>query len=115
MQWFGQRPLFHISGEGHARGAADYTLPQAPRYALLNTQLTRAFKRLDVYAGVENLTNFRQRNPIDGAAAPFGPGFDAAMVWGPVYGRLTYAGLRYRLEQVRFQVHQTNPARFFVS
>ena len=29
---------------------------------------------------------------------PFGPTFDAAMVWGPVYGRMTYAGLRYRIE-----------------
>ena len=35
---------------------------------------------------------------IEGAANPFGPTFDAAMVWGPVYGRLTYAGLRYRIE-----------------
>lgn len=98
VQWFGQRPLSHITGEGHSHGTADASLPYAPRYALLNTQLTRAFKRLDLYVGVENLTNFRQPNPIDGAAAPFGPGFDAAMVWGPVYGRLTYAGLRYRLE-----------------
>ena len=98
VQWFGQRPLSHVSGEGHAHNAADQSLPYAPRYALLNTQLTRAFKRLDVYAGVENLTNFRQPNPIDGAAAAFGPGFDAAMVGDPVYGRLAYAGLRYRLE-----------------
>jgi outer membrane receptor for ferrienterochelin and colicins len=98
VQWFGQRPLSHIDGEGHQHGTADLTLPYAPRYALLNTQLTRGFKRLDLYVGVENLTNYRQPNPIEGAAAPFGPTFDAAMVWGPVYGRLTYAGLRYRLE-----------------
>ena len=98
VQWFGQRPLAHASGEGHQHGTSDYSLPYAPRYALLNTQLTRAFKRLDVYVGIENLTNYRQPNPIEGAATPFGPAFDAAMVWGPVYGRLTYAGLRYRLE-----------------
>ena len=76
----------------------EYAPETAPRYALLNTQLTRAFKRLEVYVGVENLTNYRQPNPIEGAANPFGPTFDAAMVWGPVYGRLTYAGLRYRIE-----------------
>ena len=98
VQWFGQRPLAHISST-HAHGTGEaYTPETAPRYALLNAQITRAFKRLEVYAGVENLTNYRQPNPIEGAANPFGPVFDAAMVWGPVYGRLTYAGLRYRIE-----------------
>lgn len=96
VQWFGQRPLAHIRDD-HAHGA-DYAPAEAPRYALLNAQLTRAFKRLEVYAGVENLTSYRQPNPIEGSAQPFGPTFDAAMVWGPVYGRLTYAGLRYRIE-----------------
>ena len=98
VQWFGQRPLAHISSTHIHNPGQEYTPESAPRYALLNTQLTRAFKRLDVYVGVENLTNYRQPNPINGAANPFGPDFDAAMVWGPVYGRLTYAGLRYRIE-----------------
>lgn len=98
VQWFGKRALAP-AGAMHAHGAGqDYAPETAPRYALLNTQVTRDFKRLEVYAGVENLTNYRQSNPIDGAANPFGPAFDAAMVWGPVYGRLTYAGLRYRIE-----------------
>ncbi len=98
VQWYGQRPLAHAPGLEDHQHSLDKPLPFAPRYALLNSQLTRAFKRLDVYVGVENLTNYRQPDPIRGAAAPFGPGFDAAMVWGPVYGRLSYAGLRYRLE-----------------
>ena len=98
VQWFGQRALAHITSE-HAHGTGQkYTPETAPRYALLNTQITRAFKRLELYAGVENLTNYHQSNPIEGAANPFGATFDAAMVWGPVYGRLTYAGLRYRIE-----------------
>ncbi|MCA8829323.1 TonB-dependent receptor [Hymenobacter pini] len=99
VQGFGRRPLAHAPGSmGHQHGTGETTLRYAPRYALLNTQLTRAFKRLEVYAGVENLTNYRQPNPIDGATAPFGPNFDAAMIWGPVYGRLTYAGLRFTLQ-----------------
>ncbi|RSK47008.1 TonB-dependent receptor plug domain-containing protein [Hymenobacter rigui] len=99
VQGFGRRPLAHAPGSsGHQHGTGEATLPYAPRYALLNTQLTRAFKRFEVYAGVENLTNYRQRNPIQGAYAPFGPDFDAAMIWGPVYGRLTYAGLRLTLQ-----------------
>ena len=101
-QWFGQRPLAHLpadgQGGGHVHGTGTAGLEYAPRYATFNTQLTRAFKRLEVYAGVENLLNFRQPDPIQNAATPFSPGFDAAMVWGPVYGRLTYVGARYTLE-----------------
>jgi outer membrane receptor for ferrienterochelin and colicins len=102
VQWFGQRPLAHLPadgmGGGHVHGTGTAGLEYAPRYALLNAQVTRAFKRIEVYVGVENLTNYRQPNPIQDAATPFSAGFDAAMVWGPVYGRMTYAGLRYRLE-----------------
>ncbi|RSK42231.1 TonB-dependent receptor [Hymenobacter perfusus] len=99
VQGFGRRPLAHgPGGMGHQHGTGESTLTFAPRYALLNTQLTRAFKRFEIYAGVENLTNYRQSNPIEGASQPFGPNFDAAMIWGPVYGRLTYAGLRFTLQ-----------------
>ena len=99
VQGFGRRPLAYNPGEdGHQHGAGEMQLPYAPRFVLLNTQLTRAFKRVEVYAGVENLTDFRQPNPIAGAATPFSQNFDAAMVWGPTFGRLTYVGLRFRLE-----------------
>ncbi|UOQ74756.1 TonB-dependent receptor plug domain-containing protein [Hymenobacter cellulosilyticus] len=98
-QWFGQRPLAHNPGSmAHEHGSGATTLNYAPRYALLNTQVTRAFKRWEVYVGVENLTNYRQLDPIVGANMPFGPSFDAAMIWGPTYGRLTYAGLRFKIE-----------------
>ncbi|MFD2786633.1 TonB-dependent receptor [Hymenobacter rubripertinctus] len=98
VQGYGRRPLAHEPGSaGHQHGSDETTLPFSPRYALLNSQLTRAFKRWEVYAGVENLTNYRQANPIQGAYAPFGPDFDAAMIWGPVYGRLTYLGMRFTL------------------
>lgn len=99
VQWFGQRPVAHLGNDAaHTHGTGSEAVYYAPRYAALNTQLTRAFKRLEVYAGVENLTNYRQPSPIESAAFPFSPNFDAAMVWGPIYGRLTYAGLRYRIE-----------------
>ena len=87
VQWFGARPLAHVSST-HAHGLGqEYASETAPRYAVLNAQLTRAFKRLEVCAGAENLINYRQPNPVDGANAPFGPAFDAAMVGGP--GRST--------------------------
>ena len=98
VQWFGPRPLAHVS-TAHEHGTGQVYEPDyTPSFALLNAQITRAFKRLEVYAGVENLANYRQPTPIDGAANPFGPSFDAAMVWGPVFGRLTYAGIRYRIQ-----------------
>ncbi|KAA9339103.1 TonB-dependent receptor [Hymenobacter busanensis] len=96
VQGFGRRPVAH--GMGHDAHGSASALHYSSRFALLNAQLTRAFKRIDVYAGAENLTNYRQSNPIDGATEPFGPNFDAAMNWGPIYGRLTYVGVRFRLE-----------------
>ncbi|MBG8552041.1 TonB-dependent receptor [Hymenobacter guriensis] len=105
-QWFGRRPLAMSPGTAHSdpyhnplptTPTADQ-LSYTPRYVLFNAQVTRAFKRWEVYAGAENLLNYRQPNPIIGASAPFGPNFDAAMVWGPTFGRLTYAGLRFRLQ-----------------
>ncbi|AYA36975.1 TonB-dependent receptor [Hymenobacter oligotrophus] len=97
-QWYGKRPYAPGLAHQHDAGSAGPVLRYSPRFATLNAQLTRAFKRFDVYAGVENLSNYRQRNPIDAAAQPFGPMFDAAMNWGPIYGRLTYLGMRFRLE-----------------
>ncbi len=101
-QWYGQRPLPALH---HAHTAPDPGSPapvpvirHTPRFFLLNAQATRAFKQLEVYVGVENLLNYRQANPIVAANAPFSPEFDAGMVWGPVFGRLTYAGLRYTLK-----------------
>lgn len=99
-QWYGQRPLPGINHAHHAPTTEPASAPPmrtTPRFALLNAQATRAFKQLELYVGVENLLNYRQPEAIVGASAPFSPGFDAGMVWGPVFGRLTYAGLRYTL------------------
>lgn len=53
---------------------------------------------LNIYAGVENLLNYRQNNPIIAANAPYSQYFDASMVWGPIYGRMLYAGLRFKIK-----------------
>lgn len=70
----------------------------SPAYLLFNAQITRAFKKWDVYLGGENLGNFRQANPIIAADQPFGPNFDASLIWGPVYGRMIYAGMRFKIK-----------------
>ncbi len=60
----------------------------------INAQITKRFDYIDLYLGVENLTNFKQDNPIIAADDPFGNYFDASMVWGPIEGRKFYVGLR---------------------
>jgi hypothetical protein len=65
-------------------------------YAMINTQVTRRFKWIDVYAGLENLFAYKQPNAIISADKPFSSEFDASLIWGPVNGRVIYAGLRMR-------------------
>lgn len=60
----------------------------------INAQVTKRFDLIDVYLGVENLTDFKQENPIIASDDPFGDYFDASMVWGPIEGRKFYLGLR---------------------
>ena len=56
-------------------------------------------KKLEVYLGVENLFNYKQDYPIISADDPYSEWFDGSMVWGPVFGRMAYTGLRYRINQ----------------
>jgi hypothetical protein len=53
--------------------------------------------------GVENLLNYKQDQPIVGAEygdnsvtqAEFDAVFDASMIYGPIFGRMSYVGLRW--------------------
>jgi len=51
----------------------------------------------DFYVGVDNLLNYKQKNPIINAEDPFVKGFDDSLIWGPLMGRVIYAGVRIRL------------------
>ena len=65
----------------------------------LNAQITRVFSpKFEVYLGGENITNLRQDNPIVSADNPFGTSFDTNFVYGPIFGSMYYAGLRYKLK-----------------
>lgn len=66
-------------------------------YPMLYFQITKKFRLLDVYAGVENITNYKQENPIINAQNPYSSQFNAAMVWGPLMGRMFYVGMRLTL------------------
>lgn len=77
----------------------EYQMPgQSPSYTILNAQITKYFKRWDIYLGGENLTNFKQQNPIIAWDDPYGPYFDASNVWGPIAGIKVYAGVRYTMK-----------------
>lgn len=83
----------------------DYRInAQSPTYALVHAQVTKYFKNgFEVYLGAENLTNYRQEQPILGSEDPFrenptSRAFDASSVYAPVMGIMGYAGLRYTLK-----------------
>jgi outer membrane receptor for ferrienterochelin and colicins len=69
----------------------------SPVYTIVHAQVSRFFRKWSVYAGVENLTDFVQKDPIIAADDPFGNYFDSSMVWGPILGRKLYAGVRVNL------------------
>lgn len=68
-----------------------------PAYLQLNLQVTREFRYFSVYVGGENLTNYRQSNPVVNAANPWSSTFDPTLVWGPVHGIMGYAGIRLNI------------------
>ena len=68
-----------------------------PAYPQINMQITREFRHFSIYLGGENLTNYRQPNPVIGADNPWSPTFDPTMIWGPVRGIMAYGGIRLNL------------------
>ncbi|MDF1673517.1 MAG: TonB-dependent receptor, partial [Vicingaceae bacterium] len=71
---------------------------QSKDYFILSGQITRSFKKFELYSGIENITNYTQDNPIIAANDPNGSNFDASMIWGPVMGRNIYFGFRYKIK-----------------
>ncbi len=92
---------FQLNGGG--RLPAPYSLPDGslswgPRFKAfpqLNLQVTRWFRHFSIYAGGENLTNFRQKNPVVWSADPWSGYFDPTTVWGPIHGAMGYLGIRF--------------------
>ncbi|WP_369997587.1 TonB-dependent receptor domain-containing protein [Winogradskyella sp.] len=79
---------------------AEFQLPEeSPTVGTLNLQVTKVFSpKFEIYLGGENVTNVRQPNPIISADDPFGANFDSNFVYGPIFGSMYYAGLRYRIK-----------------
>lgn len=94
-QWHGSRQLAPLAGSTQNENIAAL---RAPDYFIFNGQITFAVKDWEFYAGGENLSNFSIHHPIANNEQPFSNTFDATQIWGPVFGVMGYAGLRYTLK-----------------
>ena len=65
-----------------------------PSFVQLSAQITRHFRHLSVYVGGENLTNYKQKNPIINLTSV--SYYDPTLIWGPVDGAMVYAGVRLK-------------------
>jgi outer membrane receptor for ferrienterochelin and colicins len=87
---------------GTAANPSQYGLPgYSGGFVLMNTQISKTIGKkqpMDFYAGAENISNYFQKNPIIAADQPFSPYFDASLVWGPITGRMFYAGWRLKIK-----------------
>lgn len=89
----GRLPKAYTTADGTPSWKESY-----PAYGQLNAQITRTFRHFSVYAGGENLTGYKQKNPIIDAARPWSSTFDPTLVWGPMQGLRGYIGVRYNLK-----------------
>ncbi len=69
--------------------------PMTPTYALWSAQITRSWKRIELYVGGENLTGFQQHHAIIAADDPGSPFFNGSQIWAPIMGPIAYAGIRF--------------------
>lgn len=97
-QWNGKRRIPDAS-HNHVH-EANSVEQFAPAFSTINAQITRGFLKWELYLGGENLTGFKQPNPIMYANNPFGSMFDASMVWGPITGQMVYVGFRKKISKI---------------
>jgi outer membrane receptor protein involved in Fe transport len=93
VQWFGKARM-----PSTASNPAEYQRPtESEQYTLINAQLSKNFKLIEIYAGVDNLLDYIQEDAIISNDDPFGPYFDTSFIWGPTKGREFYAGIRLKI------------------
>lgn len=71
----------------------------SPSFFLMNAQVSKQWReKFDVYVGVENILDFKQEDPIIASDDSFGQYFDSSLIWGPIFGRMVYAGIRLKIK-----------------
>ncbi|WP_394332832.1 TonB-dependent receptor plug domain-containing protein [Flavobacterium gilvum] len=93
--WIGEQQLPYT-----ASNPAEFRLAEhSPAYSLMNAQVTKVFSpTFEVYVGGENIGNYTQNPAIVDSQNPFGPYFDATILYAPVFGQMYYAGLRFKIK-----------------
>lgn len=71
----------------------------SPSYATLHAQITYSTGPWEFYLGGENLTSTLQQQQVIAPDDPYGPYFDASLIWGPTNKAMLYGGLRYTLKR----------------
>lgn len=95
VHWYGKQRLPDTRNNPDDLRRPDYSQP----FAIVSSQVRRAFKWIELFAGCENLFGFRQSRPLLGWEHPFGRGFDPSFAWGPTRGREFYAGFNFKLNK----------------
>ncbi|MCG8697054.1 MAG: TonB-dependent receptor, partial [Bacteroidales bacterium] len=95
LNWQGRKRIPNTSAN-----PVQYQLDEySPSFIVMNAQVSKSWREVfEVYLGVENLLNYKQKDPIIASGEPYSEYFDATMIWGPVFGRKIYGGLRYMLK-----------------
>ena len=70
----------------------------SPVYPMFFAQVSYKISNLTIYAGCENIGNYKQPRPIVvPEGGPYAPGFNSSMVWGPLTGVKGYIGIRLNI------------------
>lgn len=93
--WLGKQKLPYTGSNPTEYQMGNYS----PSFSLMNAQVTRTFSSVfEAYVGAENLGNYQQDKAIVAANDPFGQYFDSSIIYGPVFGQMYYAGIRFKIK-----------------
>lgn len=91
VHWYGVQRLPDTRSNPENLRRPDFSDP----YMVASVQVRRKLGAFDLFAGCENIFDFRQLRPLLGWENPFAPGFDPSFAWGPTRGREFYLGCNY--------------------
>ena len=97
VQWISRKRIPFIISD-HSQHNNEPLSSWSSSYWQVMAQVTYVFKtNLELYVGGENLTNFMVHDAIIMANDTQSSLFDGSLLWGPVFGRMGYVGLRWIL------------------
>jgi outer membrane receptor for ferrienterochelin and colicin len=95
LNWQGKKRIPQTTSNPTAYQIAE----TSPDFFLMNAQISKVWnEKFDIYIGAENILGYTQHNPILASDNPFGEYFDASLIWGPIFGRKIYFGMRYTIK-----------------